>query len=282
MGGNAVGGASDTGAAGSGLADLCSEPPQPSPCSALVTNYRHEPSLGLCVATQSGRCDTSPNQFATRDECQAACHGGEPNLDACDDSGDCVLEAADCSGAGDSSGATAFIAVNVDRRQELMALQDCEETDEGLPVAPNQQVKKYLYPACVDGQCTVRDLRERPVTECAVAADCQLRCGAHCCESCTADLGVVAVRAGNSLETELCGGAPAACDNCACVIPEEYSADCVDGRCTAVIGPVCEFGMDQSCNADLFMSSIAGTCNTDGTCTCTPGHPVDPATGRCD
>jgi len=42
----------------------------------------------------------------------------------------------------------------------------------------------------------------------------------------------------------------------------------------------CTFGMDQTCNSDPAMSSLAGHCNPDGSCTCT-SVPLDPQTGRC-
>jgi len=125
----------------------------------------------------------------------------------------------------------------------------------------------------------VRDLRERPVAECNAAADCALRCGAGCCPDCTAAGGVVAYRVDADLTAELCGESFSGCDDCDCQIPPEYAADCVEGRCVAVIGPVCEPGADQTCNADPLMSSIAGRCNPDGTCACDVW--IDPATGRC-
>jgi hypothetical protein len=43
----------------------------------------------------------------------------------------------------------------------------------------------------------------------------------------------------------------------------------------------CTVGMNQTCNDNLLVSSIWGTCQPDGTCLCTPGHVVNPETGRC-
>ena len=45
--------------------------------------------------------------------------------------------------------------------------------------------------------------------------------------------------------------------------------------------PQCDWGKDQTCNHDPWVSSIKGTCNGDGTCTCLEGAEKDPATGRC-
>jgi len=44
---------------------------------------------------------------------------------------------------------------------------------------------------------------------------------------------------------------------------------------------VCTYGMDQTCNDDPMISSIHGTCNEDGTCTCDKGWDKNPETGRC-
>jgi hypothetical protein len=44
---------------------------------------------------------------------------------------------------------------------------------------------------------------------------------------------------------------------------------------------VCTFGADQTCNDDPLLSSIHGTCNQDGTCTCQPGFKPSSTSGRC-
>ena len=45
--------------------------------------------------------------------------------------------------------------------------------------------------------------------------------------------------------------------------------------------PQCDWGKDQTCNHDPFVSSIKGTCNGDGTCTCHEGSKKVPITGKC-
>ncbi|GEM_PF-807871 len=283
-GGLTAGGAAGeaTGSGGTALGDACTAPPEPGTCDLEVWQFRHDPELGLCVPYEFNACDSSPNRYATRDECLAACRGGEPDLDACVGFEDCVVTSLACCGSCDPVDPAALVAVNVDRTVEYNERIGCGfvACEMCLPVAPNEQIMKYLYGACVEGQCTVRDLRERPVAECDTAADCALRCGAGCCPGCTADVGVVAYRAGADLADELCGGGPTACDDCDCQIPPEYAADCVEGHCVAVIGPVCEPGLDQTCNADEWSSALAGTCNPDGTCRCDVW--IDPATGRCE
>jgi len=57
------------------------------------------------------------------------------------------------------------------------------------------------------------------------------------------------------------------------------------GFVMAPVGPpaprVCTFGADQTCNDDSLLSSVQGSCNQDGSCTCHPGFQVDPRSGRC-
>jgi len=47
------------------------------------------------------------------------------------------------------------------------------------------------------------------------------------------------------------------------------------------VGFVCTPGMDQTCNDSPIISSLHGTCNSDGTCTCDRGWEKNPLTGRC-
>src|SRR5262249_10101982 len=44
---------------------------------------------------------------------------------------------------------------------------------------------------------------------------------------------------------------------------------------------LCTFGADQTCNDDSLISSIQGSCNQDGTCSCHPGFSINPSTGKC-
>jgi hypothetical protein len=282
-GATTAGGSSGAAAAGGATAsaERCTAPPIPGDCSAVLLKYRHDPALGLCVPYLFDTCDSSPNQYATRDECVAACHGGEPDLDACTTAADCWVTSTSCCGPCEPVDTGVLVAVNIDRLTEFRELVDCGivQCEQCLPVGPNERTSRYAYAACVAGQCVVRDLRDQAIAQCETAADCRLRCGTGCCEDCNADA-VVAVRADANVAAELCEGS-SVCDACDCAVPPEYAADCVEGRCVAPVGPVCEVGADQTCNASSIMSSIAGTCNADGSCTCNDPFNIDPATGRC-
>jgi hypothetical protein len=50
---------------------------------------------------------------------------------------------------------------------------------------------------------------------------------------------------------------------------------------TSAAPAVCTFGEDQTCNDDALISSIQGTCNQDGTCTCHPGFSRSATSGKC-
>lgn len=117
--------------------------------------------------------------------------------------------------------------------------------------------------ACPDGQACNSDGTRcvAPVNSCTQASDC----GCFC--TCTTQ-GV--------------------CGNCTGAIPDSCSTDaecgptcaglhCVAGKCTQ---PVCVPGQDQTCNEQLSMSSFAGTCNADRTCTCNAGF-TKKADGKC-
>jgi hypothetical protein len=72
---------------------------------------------------------------------------------------------------------------------------------------------------------------------------------------------------------------PDACENGTWLDAAEYPCGTGEGVGCCLIA-VCTPGMDQTCNADLSMSSFAGKCNDDGTCTCNEGFTKN-ADGKC-
>ncbi|MBT3217505.1 MAG: hypothetical protein HN348_00300 [Proteobacteria bacterium] len=58
---------------------------------------------------------------------------------------------------------------------------------------------------------------------------------------------------------------------------DDPQADDTDG----IPNPECTYGADQTCNDNLAISSLHGTCNEDGTCTCADGFDKNPQTGLC-
>jgi hypothetical protein len=188
-----------------------------------------------------------------------------------------------CCGACEPLSDHQLIALRVEGRATYDAIYGCGDVQCApcLGVLPAERTRQFFYPTCVDGQCTVLDAREQDFTRCASSADCRLRCGSGCCESCSSGEDLIAVNGAADLNAELCDDEPAICPACVCTIPEGASAECVDDRCVVNHPPICTPGMDQTCNDSPIMSAIAGTCNDDGTCTCNGGYTMVPETGRC-
>ncbi len=284
-GGAQAGGALAGGAGAGGVGGAaCTQPPVPGHCSGVYYAFRHDPDLGLCVPYLFESCDMSANRYATREACLAACHGGSPDLDACASDLDCVITSEGCCGVCEPVLDTALVAVAADRLEELRELTGC--TAECAPCAPptwGEQTSQNFYPACVDGQCTVRDVRNRPIAACDTVDDCRFRCGTGCCDACGAVEDLIAVRSDADLSAEFCGGDPIPCDPCLCTVPESYRLRCDGGFCGAEFFPICEVGVDATCSEDHDSSLPAGTCDEDGTCTCyvDAGFELDPVTHLC-
>jgi len=67
-----------------------------------------------------------------------------------------------------------------------------------------------------------------------------------------------------------------------CAVVELFPGDPTSPKSpTKVCWTACQPGMDQSCNDSPIISSIHGTCEPDGTCTCISGFAKNPDTGRC-
>jgi hypothetical protein len=268
-----------TGGSSSGPAPpaLCSLPLAGGNCDAYMPMWGHDPDTGACVQFVYGGCGGNENRFSTREECLAACGGQE-----CNDHADCQLIHTGCCGVCEPVSMDEYLAIprTVTPLQDPMcSLVDCAECG---PSALDVITSKFFYPACDAGNCVVRDVREQPITECASPNDCRLRCGAGCCESCGAGDDLIAVNVGANLPAEFCGDGDVACVTCDCGRPEPLGVNCIAGRCVVEHYPeACTPGLDQTCNLYPEMSSIAGTCNGDGTCTCNPGRTPDPLTGRC-
>ncbi len=72
---------------------------------------------------------------------------------------------------------------------------------------------------------------------------------------------------------------PDSCMNGMWLDADQYPCGSGDGVGCCLV-PVCTPGQDQSCNAILSMSSFAGKCEDNGTCTCFAGFTKN-AEGKC-
>jgi hypothetical protein len=115
-------------------------------------------------------------------------------------------------------------------------------------------------PCGASEQCSSDGTHCVPVSStCTVAADCGCGCG---CISGTC---------------ECTGGLPPSCTTDSECGPACSGFRCSGGQCQA---PVCQPGADQTCNEVLSMSALAGSCNSDATCTCKAGY-TKKASGKC-
>ena len=125
------------------------------------------------------------------------------------------------------------------QRNQLLSLNNAHlsedynsRCDSAPPCAPcesvpiSQATGKYFQAVCVSGQCSVRDVRQSPITECKDSSDCVLRDGVACCPGCSGEFVSV-----NS-SAVFCPDGAGPCGLCVSPIPDYLIAQCESGRCT--------------------------------------------------
>lgn len=233
VGGSApMGGTSSTGGRGGYAGEGCTAPPQPGMCNAYQPSWYHDPSTGVCRPFVYGGCGGNANRYASLKECQSACRGGTPDYDACTQPTDCVLAGTGCCGVCDAPSLTNrdFIAYNAQYQEVMQCAAD-------IACAPCPPIaggaRKYFVPDCVQGQCTVIDLRDPQYTACMVDEECAVRYGTGCCHSCSPD-DIIALRKDVNIERLVCNGNLVGCPECE---PSGYPPTPVcapEGRCSFV------------------------------------------------
>jgi len=219
-----------------GLPETCLMPEQVGPCDAYVPSYWHNPATGLCEPFIYGGCQGNANRFASLAECQAACHGGAVNMDACSVPTDCSLASVGCCAACEPVDGRAFVVLNQHEVDHYTAIKGCS----GVACGPCQQVppiertSQYFVPTCAAGECTLLDVRASELVTCERSSDCVLRLGAECCERCAGD-GVVALSKNARLEDVVCGNAPVGCPPCQPIISPAFAPSCAGGHCTVTM-----------------------------------------------
>jgi len=217
----ATGGGSGTTAGAGGTVDreACTGPSDDnldgSGCAAYFQRWTHDETTGICKPVAYGGCGATKNNYESLEACQKACHGANPNYDACQAPTDCVLRSSGCCGVcdGPSISAHDFIAYN---KKYTAQVDPCVGDVLCGPCAPGDPATNQasnFVPNCVGGECVVEDIRESDVTACTTTDDCRLRYGNRCCEGCTGD-GVIAVRRDASFEELVCGELIPPCAAC--------------------------------------------------------------------
>jgi hypothetical protein len=217
-----------------GMPARCKLPAEPGNCNAYFPAYFHNPKTGVCEGFVYGGCGGNLNRFETREDCQAACRGGAPDMDACTTTLDCVVASPACCGSCFQETAHDLVGINSlswDAYYNASACTGiscgaCPEIDE------LERTSQYFVSTCQNGACTIVDIRETPVTECSTTGDCQLRDGAECCGAGCDGAGLVAVQP-QAFDDLLCKGVEH-CAGCPLRIPSEFAAVCSSGRCSVV------------------------------------------------
>lgn len=243
--GTGAGGAT-AGTGGGAPDEACAAAPDSGMCDAYFPAWYNDPSTGICRPFVYGGCGGNANRYGSLAECQKACPGGSPSYDSCKVPSDCVVTGTGCCGICDSAGITEHDLIAYNRQYTSLlqcgfaldvAAGGSASAGASAPIAcapcplppAGQGTLKYFVPDCIAGQCVVEDLRTSPVTACTTSAECKVRRGTGCCESCdSGDL--IGTRNDGSFEKLVCGGAPTPCAAC---LPTSTGAQpyCANGRC---------------------------------------------------
>jgi hypothetical protein len=146
---------------------------------------------------------------------------------ACNNPTDCELRSAGCCDSCEPVTASNLIAVNRAAAQPICGVR-CKSCPSP---APNEGKRRYFMPDCVEHRCTVIDIRETPITECASSSECALRGSTDCCR-CGDPNEPIAFNLSIDQIATFCGGLMHSCPACmAGPIPPELITECQGGRC---------------------------------------------------
>ncbi|HET9954206.1 MAG TPA: BPTI/Kunitz domain-containing protein [Polyangiaceae bacterium] len=220
-----AGGVTSAGAGGGHDPSVCSLPADAGPCDAAIPSFFHNPASHQCEPFVYGGCQGNANRFNSIAECESACPGATPSIDACDTSLDCLVQSAGCCGACEPVTAGDLIAINRTHVNDRMCTVSCGP----CPELPRETTSRYFIAGCAAHRCQVVDIRETQAVACKVDSDCYLRAGAGCCPICTSP--PVALSVDANVADLFCGGLPLPCPACAPAIPPGYSTTCEGGKC---------------------------------------------------
>jgi hypothetical protein len=188
----------------------------------------------LCEPFTYGGCGGNENNYETFVDCAAAC--GSAELDTCEESTDCVLQAAGCCGVCGAGTIDDYVAVNVDRVEDYYKTTGCNGVACGPcpEPAPYGEVPPFVA-TCESGRCQVVELLEAGVFTCETDSDCSLRFGLSCCAGCGSDpRKFIAIADENKLLDLVCPNGPVPCPYCEFGPPPCMTARCNAGTCSVL------------------------------------------------
>lgn len=227
--GNATTGSSTTGTGTTGSGggphdDRCQLPIEPGPCDGAFEAYGYDTETGRCEKFIYGGCEGNDNRFDTITECLGLC---EPAGLACEKNSDCAIDH-DCCGPCNIQRPDQLVAVNA--KYATFAAPHCLLLDCAY-CPPSDEIGNFGA-RCNEGTCEVYDVRKSDLSACEVDADCRLRLGLGCCESCGGSAWVAVSTDHERVHKELCGDMDVACPACEPIYPEDLGARCgSDGHC---------------------------------------------------
>ena len=160
--------------------------------------------------------------------------GAVYDWESCNGPGQCTLWAKNCCGGYCTDVAiTEFLPVNV-QSVGVVENQYCSD-DIACPGCVSMPQPNYVA-VCRTNECTAVDIRSDAISACSGDAECRLRWGSSCCESCgPLDGELIAVNQSGMLEKEVCAPVGAECPPCAPPdYPPDAKAQCVYGQCQVV------------------------------------------------
>lgn len=210
----------------------------------ITTILRASPVLLLLSVALSAGCGSSvvtgtggngggsSSSSSTSTSTSTSSGGGAGGFAACDGPGQCVIANKGCCdpcGAPELADVTAINGKFADAFFQSTCPEPTPCPACATAVNPN------LFAYCDNGTCKAADASKHPVSECKADADCSLRYGTGCCQSCGAvDASwLIAVSDGGLLLSLVCGE-DVGCPACVPTYPSDASAICSAGHCAVV------------------------------------------------
>lgn len=217
-------GSGTTGSGGGPSDDRCLLPFESGPCEGAFGAFGYNAETGRCEEFIWGGCGGNENRFDSLEACLNVCDPG--GRTACESTAECVVDHGCCGFCG-MDHPDQLVAVNA--KYGSFTAPQCALVDCAQCTVPEQL--GHFGARCNEGTCEIYDVRKSDLSACETDADCRLRAGLSCCESCGETNWVAVSTDRERVEKELCGDMPAGCPACAPIEPVRTFAACSQGHC---------------------------------------------------